>query len=108
MPVSKAEKPEQCFGGRSFGCSQGGHDQGERVYCDRCKVYLGCARCVERLDDLVCLVCANWAHSSGLAKHGRMVRDRAVASEAWKIIGLAECGQVTGADAARLFRELFA
>lgn len=78
MPRNSETKPAkkpQCTGGRSFGCKHDEHNIGKipNVLCMTCKTRLGCSRCVQIPQELLCLNCHDWAHPVALAKHGHVV-----------------------------------
>jgi hypothetical protein len=108
MPRAREEKPQEpkCHGGRSFDCRRDEHDQGTKLFCERCKIYLGCSRCANRRADLICLVCDNWANPTALRKHGRMIRDKELASEYWKIVNMRMSGALTQEESDRSFLDL--
>ena len=75
MPKNSSTKStaEKCPGGRSFGRKRGAHDKGDDVRCYRCKATMGCIHCCESPQDLICLVCHNWADKRGVKQHGNVV-----------------------------------
>ena len=83
LGVDMAAKQQRCEGGRSFNCWRESHVQKvldgkvqvdlADVYCYRCKVRMGCKRCVESAHDLICLECHNWATKAGVIHHGNVI-----------------------------------
>lgn len=64
------EKRELCTEGRSFNRKKHEHAKGSTVICYRCETVMGCVWCCEPLQELICLVCHNWASRRGVEKHG--------------------------------------
>jgi hypothetical protein len=67
-----------CAGGRSYGRRRAEHEKGSDVYCYRCNTLMGCIWCCEPPEELICLVCHNWAHKRGVARHGDIVANEKV------------------------------
>jgi hypothetical protein len=68
------KEPEAiCTGGASFNCKRHEHKRGEVINCFRCSAPMGCSVCVERPIERICLVCHNWAHPTGVKRHGNVV-----------------------------------
>ena len=79
--------PEQqlrCKGGLSFRCNHGPYKTyGEfsdthsrhrnQYYCRNCKVYLGCEKCCQVPQEIVCLRCNEWGLTDGEREHGKML-----------------------------------
>ena len=103
---AEKDKP-QCRGGYSFGCRHEPHDFGKvkNVLCYKCSTRLGCSFCVERVTELICNRCHDWASKEALDKHGRMV-PREKGAEMMKIVMMIHAGKVTVDDGQKLFDEL--
>lgn len=80
----KEKTESQCQGGNSFGCKHGPyrlwdtfsptHDRGIPYFCRKCKTYMGCHKCCQIPQEIVCLRCHDWALDAGEAEHGKMMR----------------------------------
>ena len=57
--------------------------------------------------EIVCYYCQDWACSEGLEQHGKMVKNKEIQNEAWKIVRMRALGHITDADVDRLYRDLF-
>lgn len=66
---------EKCPGGVSFNRKRHEHEKGKipDIVCYRCNNRMGCSRCCDPANDLICLVCHNWATKIALARHGDIV-----------------------------------
>jgi len=77
VPRSKerhfAEEKKQCRGGISFHCLHHEHDRSTVYRCQKCRTYMGCSRCAQIPQELVCLKCNDWALPEGEREHGKMM-----------------------------------
>ena len=63
-----------CAGGVSFRCQTREHEKGAPVLCRRCNSYMGCNRCTQIPQEIVCLKCNDWALPDVEREHGKMMR----------------------------------
>ena len=102
-----------CRGGRSFMCrkviEEPGKDSGHLgphqpqreisprttsgpvlaaggYHCRRCNQYLGCYWCAQRLSELVCLNCHDWADDAGEREHGKMISRELAAAKVGELV----------------------
>lgn len=69
----KTEQPQlQCSGGRSWGCQHKEHPQGREIFCPTCKTYMGCNRCCQIPQEILCLKCEQPALNNGKEEHGKI------------------------------------
>ncbi len=64
----------KCKGGMSFNCHTQEHERGDEYRCQTCRIYVGCNRCTQIPQEIVCLRCHDWALPAGEQEHGRMMR----------------------------------
>lgn len=74
----------RCKGGQSFRCNHGPykiwdsfsdtHSRHRNHYsCRNCGAYMGCEKCCQIPEELVCLRCHDWATADGEREHGKML-----------------------------------
>ena len=120
MPKEKKEtlEADQCKGGLSFHCKKGPyrwgeekwfdyHNRGKPYYCRNCKTYMGCSKCAQIPQEVVCLRCKDWALIEGEKEHGKMIRDREKGIEAFRIVSMVASRSMTKAEGLKLVSELF-
>lgn len=125
MPTAKnelivregAKTDNLCRGGRSFNCKRtsesadpdgrilGPHQRSLPVYCRKCDLYMGCSVCAERIDDMVCLRCNDWATDAAERQHGKMVPHDVALRELKKIVELAGVKKIEPASNNEVGRE---
>ena len=76
----KKKRAPLCRGGGSHACRRGAHEAGLAYRCRSCGGYMGCSKCAQKVAELFCLDCGDWALDAGERRHGRPVRDRAAAA----------------------------
>src|SRR3990167_4552206 len=64
----------KCKGGMSFNCLTHEHNRGTEYRCRTGRAYMGCNRCAQIPQELVCLRCHDWALDGGEKEHGLMMR----------------------------------
>ena len=71
--LNKNDPPHlQCSGGRSWGCQHKEHDRGREIFCQNCKTYMGCHRCCQITQEILCLKCKQWAVKVGEEEHRKI------------------------------------
>ena len=98
MPVNKDSASEgyRCKGGLSFRCNHGPykvwgeswetHYRHENYYyCRNCRAYMGCEKCAQLPQELICLKCHDWALAEGEQEHGKMLNKELIL-EKWKAL----------------------
>ena len=97
-----------CEGGRSYGCKKmDPHVSAVHYLCHRCGTKLGCKLCAMIPVELVCMVCRDVATPRAVKRHGTIVHDRDLGTEALRIVSMIFKGSVTQEDGEKLISELF-